>query len=69
MDLQDTATTVTYLIRDWDSRCTAAFDAVLAHSGITITKTGIRVPQMNAIVERWVRTCRTELLDRTLILN
>ena len=23
----------------------------------------------NAIIERWIRTCRTELLDRTLILN
>jgi hypothetical protein len=24
---------------------------------------------MNAIMERWVRTCRRELLDRTLIFN
>ena len=32
-------------------------------------KTGIRVPRMNAIMERWVRTCRAELLDRTLVLN
>jgi hypothetical protein len=24
---------------------------------------------MNAIMERWVRTCRRELLDRTLICN
>ena len=24
---------------------------------------------MNAIMERWVRTCRRELLDRTLIWN
>jgi putative transposase len=24
---------------------------------------------MNAIMERWVRTCRRELLDRTLIRN
>jgi hypothetical protein len=24
---------------------------------------------MNAIMERWIRTCRAELLDRTLILN
>jgi putative transposase len=28
--------------------------------------TGIRVPRMNAIMERWIRTCRAELLDRTL---
>jgi hypothetical protein len=24
---------------------------------------------MNAIMERWIRSCRTELLDRTLIWN
>ena len=24
---------------------------------------------MNSIMERWIRTCRRELLDRTLILN
>ena len=24
---------------------------------------------MNAIMERWIRTCRSELLDRTLIWN
>jgi hypothetical protein len=34
-----------------------------------MTKTGIRVPRMNAIMKRWIRTCRAELLDRTLILN
>jgi transposase InsO family protein len=42
---------------------------VLTDSGITTVTTGIRVPRMNAIMERWIRTCRTELLDRTLIYN
>jgi len=69
MDLQDAGITMKYLIRDRDSRYTAAFDAVFADSGIAITKTGIRMPRMNAITERWVRTCRVELLDRTLIVN
>jgi transposase InsO family protein len=69
MDPQDAHATATYLIRDRDSKYTAAFDAVLADSGITTITTGIRVPRMNAIMERWIRTCRAELLDRTLILN
>ena len=69
MDLQDAGATMTYLIRDRDSRYTAAFDAVLADEGITITKTGIRIPRMNTIMERWIRSCRAELLDRTLIVN
>jgi putative transposase len=29
--------------------------------------TGVRMPRMNSIMERWVQTCRRELLDRTLI--
>jgi transposase InsO family protein len=27
------------------------------------------MPRMNAIMERWVRSCRTEPLDRTLVWN
>jgi putative transposase len=69
MDLHDAGIAATYLVRDRDSRYTAAFDAVLADSNITTVKTGIRVPRMNEIMERWVRTCRAELLDRTLIVN
>jgi putative transposase len=45
------------------------FDAILADAGIKVVLSGIRVPRMNAIMERWVRTCRRELLDRTLIWN
>jgi transposase InsO family protein len=70
MDLDDAGVTaVKYLIRDRDSKYTSAFDTVLGDSGIEIVTTGIRVPRMNAIMERWIRTCRSELLDRTLILN
>jgi len=69
MDLQDSGATAKYLIRDRDNRYTAAFDAVFQSDGIAIVKTGIRVPRMNAIMERWVRSCRAELLDRTLIVN
>jgi transposase InsO family protein len=45
------------------------FDAVLADSGINIVLSGIQLPRMNSIMERWVQTCRRELLDRTLIWN
>jgi putative transposase len=69
MDLQDAGATVKYLIRDRDSRYTAAFDAVFHSEGVAIVKTGVRVPRMNAIMERWVRSCRTELLDRTMVVN
>ncbi|RSM39748.1 integrase, partial [Actinoplanes sp. ATCC 53533] len=69
MDLEDTGCQVKYLIRDRDRKYPALFDTVLADAGIDVVLTGIRTPRMNAIMERWVRTCRRELLDRTLILN
>jgi transposase InsO family protein len=69
MDLKDAGTSMRYLIRDRDSRYTAAFDAVFEDEGIEVVKTGIRVPRMNAIMERWIRSCRAELLDRTLTVN
>jgi putative transposase len=57
MDLQDAGATVKYLVRDRDSKYTNAFDAVFKDEGIAIVKTGVRIPRMNAIMERWVRSC------------
>ncbi|MET8439066.1 integrase core domain-containing protein [Streptomyces sp900116325] len=37
--------------------------------GIEVVLSGVRMPRMNSIMERWVQTCRRELLDRTLICN
>ncbi|SDT80709.1 integrase core domain-containing protein [Actinoplanes derwentensis] len=69
MDLEDTGCQVKYLIRDRDGKYPALFDTILADAGIDVVLTGVRMPRMNAIMERWVRTCRRELLDQTLILN
>ncbi|MGK4580391.1 integrase core domain-containing protein [Kitasatospora sp. HPMI-4] len=67
MDLEDAGSRARFLIRDRDSKFTAAFDAVLADAGLEIVKSGVRMPRMNSIMERWIQTCRRELLDRTLI--
>jgi len=69
MDLEDAECRVRYLIRDRDSKYPALFDAVFADAGITIVRSGVQMPRINAVMERWVRTCRRELLDRTLIWN
>lgn len=69
MDFEDAGSTARLLIRDRDSKFTGAFDALLADAGLNVVTTGIRVPRMNAIMERWIQTCRRELLDRTLIWN
>jgi hypothetical protein len=69
MDLQDTSCQVKYLIRDRDAKYPPLFDAILADASIRIVPSGVRVPRMNSICERWVLTCRRDLLDRTLIWN
>jgi hypothetical protein len=44
-------------------------DEILGSTGITTVLTGVRMPRMNAITERRVKTLHAELLDRTLIWN
>ncbi|SCF49741.1 Integrase core domain-containing protein [Micromonospora matsumotoense] len=69
LGLEDAECQVKYLIRDRDGKYPALFDTILTDAGIGVILTGVRIPRMNAIMERWVRTCRRELLDQTLILN
>jgi transposase InsO family protein len=69
MDLEDSGCRARFLIRDRDSKFLEPFDAILADAGIDVVLSGVRMPRMNSIMERWVQTCRRELLDRTLIWN
>jgi transposase InsO family protein len=67
LDLSDRG--VRFLIRDRDSKYSAAFDEVLRSERIRTAKTPVRAPRANAIAERFVRTVRSECLDWLLILN
>jgi transposase InsO family protein len=71
MDLEDASqlAIVRFLIRDRDAKYPAIMDQILQGAGIATVLTGVQVPRMNAVMERWVRTLRAELLDWTLIWN
>jgi transposase InsO family protein len=69
MDLEDAGYPARFLIRDRDGKFPDLFDAILSDVGIEVVLSGVQMPRMNSIMERWVQTCRRELLDRTLIWN
>ncbi|HWO65718.1 MAG TPA: hypothetical protein VNO31_37365 [Umezawaea sp.] len=65
MDLDDAGNSVRFLIRDRDGKFPALFDAVLADAGIRVVLSVVCIPRMNSIMERWIQSCRHELLDPT----
>jgi putative transposase len=67
MDLGRRAEELRFLIRDRDTKFTAASDVVFTSIGIQIIVTPVRAPQANAIAERWVGSVRRECTDRILI--
>jgi putative transposase len=58
-----------FLIHDRDAKFSHAFDEVFRTEGITVIRTPVQAPNANAYAERWVRTLRTDCLDRILILG
>jgi putative transposase len=69
MDLEGTGTRVKFVLHDRDASFTAAFDAVFQAADVRIVRSAVQAPRMNSIMERWIGSCRRELLDRALIWN
>jgi putative transposase len=55
MGLEDAGSQARFLIRDRDGKFPGLFDAVLKDAGIEIVLSGVQMPRMNALMERWRR--------------
>jgi hypothetical protein len=69
MDLQDAGTKVKFVLHDRDASFTAAFDEVFQATGVRIVRSAVQAPRMNSIMERWISSCRRELLGPDLDLE
>jgi hypothetical protein len=69
MNLEEGIGRFRFVLRDRDTKFTAAFDAVFAAEAIKVLITPVRAPRANAYAERWVGTVRHEVLDRMLIFG
>jgi putative transposase len=54
MDLEHAGCRARFLVRDRDGKFPQLFDAVLRDAGIEVVLSGVRMPRMNSIMERWV---------------
>jgi putative transposase len=69
MDLDDAEVSVKFVLHDRDACFTAAFGVIFQAAGAGVVRSAIRAAGMNAVMERWIGSCRRELPDRTLIWN
>ena len=69
MDLEDAGTRAKFVLHDRDASFTATFDSLFQAAGTRVIRSAAQAPRMNSVMERWIGSCRRELLDRTLIWN
>jgi transposase InsO family protein len=58
-----------YALLDRDSKFSKEATDFLEFSGMKPKRIGYRCPWQNGVSERWIQSCRRELLDHVIILN
>ena len=58
-----------YVILDRDSKFDGEVIALFKSTGLNPKRTSIQAPWQNGIAERWIGSCRRELLDHVIPLN
>ncbi len=59
----------TFLLFDHDSKFGTDVIAAVRHLGSQPIRTAFRSPWQNGFAERWVGSCRRDLLDHVIVLN
>ena len=60
---------IRYVLHDRDSKFCASFRAILKTSGITCVTLPPKSPNLNAFVERWVRSVKEECLSKLILFG
>jgi transposase InsO family protein len=60
---------IRYLIHDRDSCFTTQFQSILEEPGIKPVPVCCQAPNMNAIVERWILSVKTECINRMIFFG
>ena len=58
-----------FLIHDRDGAFSKQFDCILKSAGLEVIRLPPHAPDMNAHAERWIRSLRTECLDRMIFFG
>ena len=58
-----------FLIHDWDPLFTKDFKSILRAGGVKCVKTTVACPNMNPFVERFIRSIKSECLNKMLIFG
>jgi putative transposase len=58
-----------YLVLDRDGKFSGEVAAMLKCLGSELIRTAYRSPWQNGVAERWVGSCRRELLDQVIVLS
>src|SRR5246500_1186596 len=58
-----------FLLFDRDSKFGSDVVSAVRDTGSQPTRTAFRSPNLNGVAERWVGSCRRDLLDHVIILN
>jgi putative transposase len=61
--------TARFLLFDHDSKYGTEVPVAIRTMGITPVRTAVRCPWQNGVAERWVGSCRRELLDHVIAIN